>query len=219
MGGMRALEWAIGYPDRVRALLLLACPAASSAEQIAWTAPQLHAIRADPGWRGGDYHDAPPGTGPHRGLGIARRIAHITYRSEPELSARFGCRHQGGEDAWRGGRYAIASYLDHQADKLVRRFDAGSYVTLTEAMNSHDIGRSRRGATAALRRVQARTVVVGIDSDRLYPLSQQRQLAAGISGADSLRVISSPYGHDAFLIETDQVAACLHELLPSAVPR
>ncbi|HZD69741.1 MAG TPA: homoserine O-acetyltransferase [Actinomycetes bacterium] len=218
MGGMRALEWAIGHPDRVRALLLLACPAAASAEQIAWTAPQLEAIRSDPGWRGGDYHNAPPGSGPHRGLGVARRIAHITYRSEPELSARFGRRHQDGEDAWRGGRYAVASYLDHQADKLVWRFDAGSYVTLTEAMNSHDIGRDRGGTTRALRRVLAHTVIAGIDSDRLYPLSQQQQLAAGISGADSPRLIASPHGHDAFLIETKQVAACLDQLLPAPVP-
>jgi homoserine O-acetyltransferase len=97
MGGMRALEWAVGYPERVAALLAVACPAASSAEQIAWTVPQLHAIRADPGWRGGDYHDAAPGEGPWRGLGIARRIAHVTYRSEPQLAARFGRDPQGDE--------------------------------------------------------------------------------------------------------------------------
>ncbi|HUZ22751.1 MAG TPA: homoserine O-acetyltransferase [Streptosporangiaceae bacterium] len=217
MGGMRALEWAVGYPDRVNALLLLACTAASSAEQIGWTAPQLHAIRADPGWRGGDYYDAPAGHGPHRGLGVARRIAHVTYRSEQELAARFGRRHQGGEDPWEGGRYTVESYLDHHADKLASRFDAGSYVTLTEAMNSHDIGRGRGGAAEALRRVRARTVVAGIDSDRLYPLTQQVHLAARIPAAGSVRVIASPYGHDAFLIETDQVAAYLDELLPSPV--
>jgi homoserine O-acetyltransferase len=216
MGGMRALEWAVGQPDRVRALLLLACPAAATAEQIAWTAPQLHAIRADAGWRGGDYHDAPPGAGPHRGLGVARRIAHVTYRCEPELSTRFGRRHQDGEDPWRGGRYAVESYLDHHADKLVWRFDAASYVTLTEAMNSHDVGRDRGGVPAALRRVRARTVIAGIDTDRLYPLSQQAELAAGIPGADRTRVITSGHGHDAFLIETDQVAACVAELLPPA---
>jgi homoserine O-acetyltransferase/O-succinyltransferase len=219
MGGMRALEWAVGYPDRVRRLLLLACAAASSAEQIAWTVPQLAAIRTDPGWHGGDYHDRPPGTGPHRGLGIARRIAHVTYRSEPELDARFGRLPQPGEHPFRGGRYAVGSYLDHHADKLARRFDAGSYVTLTEALNSHDVGRGRGGTGAALRRVRARTVVVGVDSDRLYPLAQQRRLAAGIPTADRLRVIASPYGHDAFLIETAQVAACLAELMPVRADR
>jgi homoserine O-acetyltransferase len=218
MGGMRALEWAVGYPGRVSALLLLACPAASSAEQIAWTVPQLHAIQADPGWRGGDYHDAPPGHGPHRGLGIARQIAHVTYRSEPELTTRFGRRHQDDEDPWTGGRYAVESYLDHHAAKLARRFDAGSYVTLTESMNSHDVGRGRGGPAAALRRVRARTIVAGIDSDRLYPLSQQNHLAACIPAAASVRVIASPYGHDGFLIETAQVAACLAELIPAPAP-
>jgi homoserine O-acetyltransferase/O-succinyltransferase len=219
MGGMRALEWAVSYPDRVTGLLLLACPAASSAEQIAWTAPQLHAIWADPGWRGGDYHDAPPGEGPHRGLGVARRIAHVTYRSEPELAVRFGRFHQEDEHPWEGGRYAVESYLDHHADKLARRFDAGSYITLTEAMNSHDVGRDRGGTAAALHQVQARTLVAGIDSDRLYPLAQQEQLAAGIPGAGPVRVITSTRGHDAFLTETRQVGACLGELLRDVAGR
>lgn len=216
MGGMRALEWAVGCPDRVRALLVLACTAAASAEQIAWTVPQLHAIRADPGWRGGDYHDAAAGEGPHRGLGIARRIAHVTYRSEQELAIRFGRRHQDGEDPHQHGRYAVESYLDHHADKLLRRFDAGAYVTLTEAMNSHDVGRDRGGTVTALARIRAATVVAGVDSDRLYPLAQQERLAACIPTAAELRVIVSPHGHDAFLIESAQVGACVDELLAVA---
>jgi homoserine O-acetyltransferase len=207
MGGMRALEWAVSVPDRVESLLLLACPAQSSADQIAWTYPQLHAIRSDPGWHGGDYHHLPPGEGPHRGLGIARRIAHITYRSEVELSSRFGRDPQGD------GRFAVESYLDHHAAKLVRRFDAGSYVVLAEAMNSHDVGRGRGGVAAALRRVTAATVVGGVTTDRLYPLAQQRELAAGIPSAGEPRVIDSPYGHDAFLIETEQIAGMVRELL------
>ncbi|WP_073902740.1 homoserine O-acetyltransferase MetX [Streptomyces sp. CB02009] len=213
MGGMRALEWAVGEPQRVASLLLLACPAAASADQIAWAAAQLHAIRADPHWRGGDYHDAGPGRGPHAGLGIARRIAHITYRSAEELESRFGHEAQEGERPWGGGRYRVESYLDHQAVKLIRRFDAASYVTLVEAMNTHDIGRGRGGRGAALARVRARTVVAGVDSDRLYPLAQQEELAAGIPSADTVRVIRSPYGHDGFLLETDQVGALVRELL------
>ncbi|PLW70546.1 homoserine O-acetyltransferase [Streptomyces sp. SCUT-3] len=212
MGGMRALEWAVTRPRRVRSLLLLACTAAASAEQIAWAGVQLRAIRSDPGWRGGDYHDAGPGRGPHTGLGLARRTAHVTYRSEPELQARFGRLPQDGEDPRRGGRYRVDSYLDHHADKLVRRFDAGSYVTLTEAMNAHDVGRGRGGTAAALRRVTARTLVAGVDSDRLYPLAQQAELAAGVPGADRLRVIESPHGHDGFLVETEQVASLIGEL-------
>jgi len=213
MGGMRALEWAATKPDRVARLFLLASPAAASADQIGWCAPQLAAIREDPGWRGGDYHDAPPGHGPHRGLGIARRMAHLSYRSPYELAERFGRSAQDGEDPWQGGRYAVESYLDHHAAKLVRRFDAGSYVRLTEMMNAHDVGRGRGGIAAGLARVTARTMVAGVSSDRLYPLPQQAELAEGIPGAGELRVVSSLYGHDGFLIEAPTVAGLLGELL------
>ncbi|WP_145886076.1 homoserine O-acetyltransferase [Streptomyces sp. BK340] len=216
MGGMRAVEWAVSYPERAGALLLLATTAAASAEQIAWANIQLHAIRSDPHWHGGDYHDT--GQGPHAGLGLARRLAHVTYRSEPELQVRFGRTPQGAEDPFDGGRYQVESYLDHHAAKLVRRFDAGSYVVLSEAMNGHDVGRGRGGTRAALGRVTARTLIAGVDSDRLYPLAQQAELAAGIATADDLRVIESPYGHDGFLIETEQVAALVAELVPRAVP-
>ncbi|WP_175647889.1 homoserine O-acetyltransferase MetX [Streptomyces cyaneochromogenes] len=216
MGGMRALEWAVAYPERTDALLLLATTAASSAEQIAWADIQLHAVRSDPNWRGGHYHGA--GSDPQAGLGLARRIAHVTYRSEPELQFRFGRLPQGEEDPWSGGRYQVGSYLDHHAAKLARRFDAGSYVVLSEAMNSHDIGRGRGGVRSALRRVTARTLVAGVGSDRLYPPSQQAELAAGITAADDLRVIESPYGHDGFLIEVEQVAALVRELLHADPP-
>ncbi|MFJ6983062.1 MULTISPECIES: homoserine O-acetyltransferase [unclassified Streptomyces] len=211
MGGMRAVEWAVSYPERVGALLLLATAAAASAEQIAWAAVQTGAIRADPHWHGGDYHHT--GRGPHAGLGLARRLAHVTYRSEPELRVRFGRAPQDTEDPFGGGRYQVESYLDHHAAKLVRRFDAGSYVVLTEAMNAHDVGRDRGGPRAALRRVTAPTLVAGVDSDRLYPLSQQAELAAHIPAADHLRVVESPYGHDGFLIETEQVGSLVAELV------
>jgi homoserine O-acetyltransferase/O-succinyltransferase len=213
MGGMRALEWAVVEPDRVERLFLVACPAATTADQIGWASPQLAAIRSDPGWRGGDYYSAPPGEGPHRGLGIARRMAHLSYRSAVELSERFGRDSQNGEDPWHGGRYAVESYLDHHADKLVRRFDAASYVRLTEMMNAHDVGRGRGGVAAALRRVTARTLVAAISSDRLYPWHQQAELAAGIPGSGPMRLIESPYGHDGFLIEAATVSALLTELL------
>ncbi|MFD8659213.1 homoserine O-acetyltransferase [Streptomyces globisporus] len=214
MGGMRALEWAVSRPERTGSLLVLAAPAAASADQIAWGSVQIGAIRSDPGWRGGDYHGAPPGEGPHRGLGQARRIAHITYRSAPELDSRFGGEAQPGEEPAHGGRYRVESYLDHHADKLVRRFDAGSYVTLTEAMNGHDVGRGRGGIARALARAELPALVAGVESDRLYPLTQQERLAALLPGADAAHTIASPYGHDGFLIETEQVGALVRELLP-----
>lgn len=224
MGGMRALEWAVTYPDRVGSLLVLAVGAAATADQIGLQSAQIEAIRADPAFHGGDYYDLPDGQGPHVGLGLARRIAHLSYRSENEMSQRFGREPQEGEDPLAGGRYAIQSYLDHHAAKLVRRFDANSYVVLTEAMNHHDVGRGRGGVEAALARITAPTVVGGIDTDRLYPPYLQDELAKLIPGADGPHYVRSPYGHDAFLIETDQVAElvarlAIHEVYsPTAAP-
>ncbi|MFK0236260.1 homoserine O-acetyltransferase family protein [Streptomyces vinaceus] len=117
---------------------------------------------------------------------------------------------------WRRGRYRVESYLDHQAAKLVRRLDAASYVALAEAMNTHDIGRGRGGTRAALACVRARTVVAGVDSDHLYLLVQQEEPAAGIASADGVRVVRSPYGHDGFLWETDQVGGLVRVLLAGA---
>jgi homoserine O-acetyltransferase len=212
MGGMRALEWAVTHPDRVRSAVVLASSAYATAEQIAWCQPQLLAIRSDPAWQGGDYDRAGPG--PAAGLGIARRIAHVTYRSEPELAHRFGRDAQGGEvPLGGGGRYAVESYLDHHADKLARRFDAGSYVVLTEAMSSHDVGRGRGGMSAALRRIRGDLHVVAVDSDRLYPPRLSEELVAAAPTARPLRLVESEYGHDGFLIETHQVGAAVREAL------
>ncbi|GAA1905314.1 homoserine O-acetyltransferase MetX [Lapillicoccus jejuensis] len=211
MGGMRAVEWAVTHPERVARLMVLASTAAATADQIAWAQPQLLAIREDPDFRGGDYYDAV--RGPEAGLGIARRIAHVTYRSGEELDERFGRAAQGGEQPLgAGGRYAVESYLDHHAGKLARRFDANAYVVLTEAMSSHDVGRDRGGVPAALARVTATTTVLGVDSDRLYPVRLSEELAAGVPGA-RLATISSRHGHDGFLVEVDQVGAHLRALL------
>ncbi|MCJ7826763.1 MAG: homoserine O-acetyltransferase, partial [Demequinaceae bacterium] len=137
LGGMRALEWAVMAPGRVRAIAVEGATAATTADQIAWATPQLAAIRADPRFRGGDYYDAADDDGPHVGLGIARMIAHSTYRSEGELNARFGREFQEGEDPLGGGgRFAVASYLEHHGDKLARRFDANTYLCLVEAILS-----------------------------------------------------------------------------------
>jgi homoserine O-acetyltransferase len=213
MGGMRALEWAVGSPEQVETLAVVATAAAASADQIATQTTQVLAVRSDPAWAAGDYYQAKPGEGPHLGLGLARRIAHLTYRSAAELDRRFGREAQPGEDPAAGGRFAVQSYLDHQADKLLGRFDAGSYVSLTEAMNTHDVGRGRGGIEAALRTVTARTVVVGIDSDRLYPVAQQHLLADLIPGSGPATIVASEHGHDGFLLETDGVGSAVAPLL------
>ncbi|WP_456696576.1 homoserine O-acetyltransferase MetX [Aeromicrobium sp. P5_D10] len=204
-GGMRGVEWAIEYAPRVERLFLLATSAAASAEQIALSRTQIAAIHNDPSWYDGDYYDGP--RGPLAGLDLARRIAHIAYRSEAELEERFG------RTVQPDGRWAVDSYLQHHGAKLVQRFDANSYITLTSAMDTHDVGRDRGGIKAALGRITARTIVAGISSDRLYPLHQQQELADGIPGADPLAVVDSPFGHDGFLIEFDQVGKLATSLL------
>ncbi|WP_328842514.1 homoserine O-acetyltransferase MetX [Nakamurella leprariae] len=213
MGGMRVLEWAVGAPDRVRAALAIATTAAASADQIAWCSTQLAAIRADPDWVGGDYH---PGPGPDAGLAVARQIAQATYRSATEFGSRFGRAAQPGEDPLRGGRYAVQSYLDHHGAKLVGRFDAGSYVTLTEAMNRHDVGRDRGGVTAALARITAALTVVVVDSDRLYLPDEGRTIATAPATRE-LVTITSEHGHDGFLVEADQIAAVVRSVVDEVV--
>ena len=205
MGGMRALEWAVGFPERVGRLVVIAVGARATAEQIAWCSIQNRIIEADPGWRGGDYYDAAPGDGPTDGMAIARAIGTVTYRTELEFEERFGRDHQGDERPLEGGRYAVESYLDHHSRKLAERFDANSYRVLSDAMNHHDVGRGRGGVAEALARVTAETVVAGIDSDRLYPLRLQHELAAGIPTAGDVSAITSLAGHDGFLTETEAV--------------
>lgn len=218
MGGMRALEWAVTYPERVRRCIVLACSAYASAEQIAWCQPQLLAIRQDVSFFGGDYYHQPQG--PELGLGLARRIAQVTYRSEPELDGRFGRRAEGEEQPLGGGgRYAVESYLDHHAGKLANRFDANSYVVLTESMNSHDVGRGRGGVQAALERVTAELVVVAVDSDRLYPPRLSHEIGQASASTEPVHVISSDHGHDGFLIEIGQVGEIIRETMIRNVGR
>ncbi|WP_309139298.1 homoserine O-acetyltransferase MetX [Nocardia cyriacigeorgica] len=207
MGGMRVLEWMIGAPERVAAALVLAVGARATADQIGTQTTQIAAIQADPDWQGGDYHDT--GRAPTTGMGIARRIAHLSYRTEAELDHRFENRPQGDEDPWRGGRYAVQSYLEYQAEKLCKRFDPATYVLLSEAMNRHDVGRGRGGIAAALASTPVPCVVGGVDSDRLYPLHTQQELADGLPGCQGLEVVHSRDGHDGFLTEAAAVSKLL----------
>jgi homoserine O-acetyltransferase/O-succinyltransferase len=212
MGGMRVLEWAVARPDRVARAVVLAVGSAATAEQIALCSLQAGAIRSDPAFAGGDYYGAGPAGGPRRGMALARGIGQVSYRSELELAGRFGRQPQGAEDPLKGGRYAIESYLEHHGDKLLDRFDPNSYVVLSEAMNHHDIGRGRGGVAAALARVTAATTVAGIDSDRLYPLRLQHELARQLTGNDAT-VIASPIGHDGFLVAAPAVGAVIRGAL------
>lgn len=231
MGGMHVLEWAITHPEATDRIAVIAAPAISSADQIALNSVQIEAVKTDPAFNNGNYYDAKPGHGPHKGLALARRMALLNYRSSSELNDRF-------ERTWQssispigdGGRFAVVSYLDFHGNKFTRRFDANSYITLVQAMNSHDVGRDRGGVEPALAGIRARALVMGIDSDRLFPIGDQALIAqhigvetfgAGVAGdakrliGGKLHVVESPYGHDGFLIEDAKVGPLISELLSS----
>ena len=207
LGGMRSLEWAIDHPDRVRAICTIGSSAVATGDQIGGASIQIRAIKSDPYFNGGDYYDQE--LGPTSGMGIARRIAHLTYRTESEMDVRFGRELQGDET----GRYAVESYLDHQAAKLAKRFDANTYISLTEAMNSHDVGRGRGGVAAALGGVTVPVSVVSIDTDRLFPPRLQEEIVELTPTARPLETIYSPFGHDGFLIEVESMGELLRKAL------
>jgi homoserine O-acetyltransferase len=210
LGGMRSLEWAVQLPERVGAICTIGSSAVATGDQIGTCSIQIRAIKTDPHFYGGDYYDK--AQGPIEGMGIARRIAHLTYRTEAEMDVRFGRELQGDET----GRYAVESYLDHQANKLSHRFDANTYIALTEAMNSHDIGRGRGGVVAALSGITIPVVAVAIDSDRLFPVRLAAEIAELAPLAAPLVTISSPFGHDGFLVEVELVGNVIRSALALA---
>lgn len=193
LGGMVALEWTASFPELTRTTLVLAAPAAHTAAAIGWNHIQRQAIEI----------------GGERGLAIARMVGMMTYRTADEFHERFGRRR--GENG-----FEVESYLSHQGDKLVSRFDVSSYLTLMDAMDAHDVGHGRGGVAAALRAVRGRIIGVGIPGDILYSDVDVRRWVQA-AGAE-YRSIESIHGHDAFLIEVEQVAAIVGEVLEGAAP-
>jgi homoserine O-acetyltransferase len=220
MGGMQALEWAIMYPHRVRSLVAIGTCAQSTAQQIAWGAIGRRAVRLDPRWRGGDFYDAPVGEGPWEGLAIARMVAQVTFRSDNVFTDRFG-RDLADRNAQNNGlglwdKFEVERYLDHHGDRLIRRFDANSYLLIGKAMDLHDVARGRGDLRQAMSRITAHTLAMGISSDILYPKYQQEQICNLVSAAGTpaeYAEIVSPHGHDAFLIESDQVGGPIADFL------
>ena len=220
MGGMQVLEWAITFPHRLRTAIPIATCLQATAQQIAWGAIGRRAIRLDPKWQGGDYYDAAIGEGPWQGLAIARMIAQVTFRSDNVLTDRFG-RELADMDADYNGlglwdKFEVENYLDHHGDKLIRRFDANSYLIIGKAMDLHDVARGRGELRSAVARISAPVLSVGISSDILYPTYQQKQIRDMINevgGSCEYVEIESPHGHDAFLINLDQVGKPVAEFL------
>jgi homoserine O-acetyltransferase/O-succinyltransferase len=193
LGGMQALEWALLYPEKVAAIALIAASGRHSAWCIGLSEAQRQAIYADPAWQEGHYSPNHP---PTAGLAVARMMAMNLYRSWASFEEKFGRHRQPGQ------AYAIASYLHHQGQKFIERFDANTYVQLTQAMDTHDVSRDRGEYTAVLAQIHQPMLIVAIDSDILYPPVEQQELAALIPKAQ-LQVLHSVHGHDAFLIDMD----------------
>ena len=218
MGGMQVLEWGVMFPDRVGGLVPIATCLAATAQQIAFWSTGRRAIALDPKWRGGDYYGAAPGDGPDAGLALARMISQITFRTDDVFTDRFGRAEveplAGSFDMWQ--RFEVERYLEHHGEKLAQRFDANSYLLLTKAMDLHDLSRGRGGLDAAVARITAPTLALGVSSDMLYPTYQQKELVRRLidQGLDAhYREIVSKHGHDAFLIEFDQVGTRIHDFL------
>ncbi len=214
MGGMQVLEWALLYPEMVRSIAPISVGAAHSAWCIATSEAQRQAIFADPRWQDGHYDPADP---PVAGLAVARQIGIVSYRSPASFAEKFGRRSEHGDNALEG-IFDVESYLRHQGQALVKRFDANSYVTLTYTMDSHDVGRGRGGAAAALGKVSAPALVVGVSSDVLYPVEEQHELADLLPHARYVE-IDSPHGHDGFLIEHQAVGGLVGEFLAASSDR
>lgn len=211
MGGMQALQWAASYPARVRSVLAIATAARHSAQNIAFHEVGRQAIMADPKWKGGAYT---PGNGPANGLAVARMAAHITYLSEEGLTAKFGRHLQQGTEKRFGfdADFQVESYLRHQGMSFVDRFDANAYLYITRALDYFDLAEGHGGKLAdAFAETAARFCVISFDSDWLYPTAEARRIVQALVAAGrhaSFVELASPFGHDAFLLDTpglDQV--------------
>jgi len=209
MGGMQVLEWAATYPDRVRSAVAIATAARHSAQNIAFHEVGRQAIMADPKWRGGDYYaDGDP---PAAGLAVARMAAHITYLSEAGLTDKFGRRLQdrGAKSFGFDADFQVESYLRHQGISFVDRFDANSYLYITRAMDYFDLAEEHGGLLAnAFQRSATRFCLVSFDTDWLYPTAESRAIVHALNAAGapvSFVELSSPFGHDAFLLDVPEL--------------
>jgi homoserine O-acetyltransferase len=223
LGGMQALEWAVLFPGQVDAVIPIASTHALHPQGVAWNAVAREAIMRDPAWQGGRYYGT--GRAPDAGMGIGRMVGHITYLSAPALEAKFGRRLQDADEI----RYTITepefeveSYLRHQADSFVKRFDANTYLVTSRALTYFDLARQHGGGSLAraLDGVSARTLLIAFSSDWLYPPSASQEIEQALRALGKpveLQVIEAPYGHDCFLLEEARQTPIIRRFLAQPV--
>jgi homoserine O-acetyltransferase/O-succinyltransferase len=219
LGGMQAFEWAIMFPEQVDAVVAIASTHALHPQGMAWNAIAREAIMRDAAWQEGRYHDT--AEAPDAGMSVARMIGHITYLSAAALHEKFGRRLQFASDL----RYTITepefeieSYLRHQGNSFVRRFDANTYLYMSRALTYFDLAREHGGGSLshALEGVKAQTLLIAFSSDWLYPPSGSRDIEVTLRGLGKpveLHVIDAPYGHDCFLLEEAQQTPIIRRFL------
>jgi homoserine O-acetyltransferase len=219
LGGMQAFAWAVMFPDQLDAIVAIASTHALQPQGVAWNAIAREAIMRDPAWREGRYYDT--AEAPDAGMGVARMIGHITYLSAEALHDKFARRLQSTDEL----RYTITepefeveSYLRHQADSFVRRFDANTYLYMSRALSYFDLAREHgRGSLShALDGIEARTLLIAFSSDWLYPPSGSRDIEQALRALGKpveLHVIDAPYGHDCFLLEEAQQTPIIRRFL------
>jgi len=207
LGGMQALEWAVQYGRDVTSIVVIASTHALQPQGVAWNAIARNSITSDPNWQSGHYYGT--GRAPDAGMGVARMVGHITYLSAESLKGKFGRRLQFADDiryTLTEPEFEVESYLRHQADSFVKRFDANTYLYTSRALSYFDLARQHGDGdlARAVRSMSARTLLIAFSSDWLYPPNGSEELAAALRAAGKdveLHVIDAPYGHDCFLLE------------------
>jgi len=215
LGGMQVLEWAVSYPDRLVGAIPIGGAGRFHPQGIAWNEVQRQAIKNDPNFRGGQYYGSP---GPVNGLATARMLGMITYRSDESMWLQFGRQLRSESDLAQGFEvaYQVESYLQHQGQALVERFDANSYLYLSKAMDLQDLGRGHESYEAAHARIQARVLSIGIRSDLLFLPYLQREtvdLVNSFGGRAEYLEMDSPWGHDAFLVDFELIGDSISQFL------
>ena len=215
MGGMQALQWAVSFPQRVRSVIPIACTPRLTAQGIAFNAVGRNAIVSDPNWNGGDYYGRAV---PAKGLSIARMIGHITYLSDESMHAKFGreLRHAEDYKYELEAEFEVESYLNHQGESFVLRFDANSYLYITKAMDYFDLVGKYGSLTRAFKDVLARFLVIAYSTDWLYPTYQSKEIVQALMNLNkevTFCEIQSRHGHDAFLLEWEALTRIIRSFL------